>query len=313
MQSSRDVDYAERIMGARKRAARVGLLVAVATMGWSLAGGISLARADETITVKLKNGNLVRGELVERVNGDKVVLKLATGEVRTLAWADVEAPEQVGAAPPAAAPAAPPAPTPPPATNARPAAKPAPPVSAGVTVTLESNTPQTHLSVFEGSSTGTATSMRGSVSVDAQHFRYVCAAPCTKEVDPEQQYVVTGPDIKPSEPFSVSQGMKLRAEPVGSGRGLGGLALVAMGGGLGGMGIALGTIFLATEGSQNNDSRQSAGGAFLGVGVITALITLPIGIYLLATNQTKVFDAEGQRVAKPKVTPLRLGVRGVEF
>jgi hypothetical protein len=71
----------------------------------------SSAFAWEPEQVRLKNGGAVRGQLVERVPNVHVILKLATGEIRTIEWKDIATTES---APPSAeessAPAAPPFP-----------------------------------------------------------------------------------------------------------------------------------------------------------------------------------------------------------
>src|SRR5678815_4389071 len=56
------------------------------------------ARAAEPERVTLRDGSIVQGELVEKVPGDHITLKLATGEVRQIAWSDV-APEQASPPP----------------------------------------------------------------------------------------------------------------------------------------------------------------------------------------------------------------------
>ena len=75
----------------------------------------SLAHAAEPDTiVTLKNGDVARGVLVERVTGDHVTIQLSTGESRTYPWNDVESVKPLSAAPPPAstqAPASPPAPS----------------------------------------------------------------------------------------------------------------------------------------------------------------------------------------------------------
>jgi hypothetical protein len=43
-----------------------------------------------TVTVRTKNGSAYHGELIERVAGEHVVLKLETGEMKTLDWSDIE-------------------------------------------------------------------------------------------------------------------------------------------------------------------------------------------------------------------------------
>jgi hypothetical protein len=63
-------------------------LSAVAALAWILIAGS--AHADDAVTVWLKDGSIVRGELVERVPDNHVTLKLATGEVRRIEWKDLD-------------------------------------------------------------------------------------------------------------------------------------------------------------------------------------------------------------------------------
>lgn len=59
-----------------------------------------------TVTVRTLNGSAYHGELIERVAGEHVVLKLETGEVKTIDWADIDTtpPAPVRVAPREAAP-----------------------------------------------------------------------------------------------------------------------------------------------------------------------------------------------------------------
>ena len=57
----------------------LGSLVVVA-----LLAAPSVAHAQERVT--LADGTVMQGELVEKVPGDHITIKLATGEVRTIQW-----------------------------------------------------------------------------------------------------------------------------------------------------------------------------------------------------------------------------------
>ena len=67
------------------RAMRTLAVLAVACLVWT-----STASADDTITVWLKDGSMVRGELVERVPNKHLTIKLATGEVRKIEWTEID-------------------------------------------------------------------------------------------------------------------------------------------------------------------------------------------------------------------------------
>lgn len=256
--------------------------------------------ADEVVTLQLKNGGSVRGELVESVPNEKFVLKLATGEIRTVPWADVTAPEQAGHAP-----------APPPAHTAPPAPAPAPPPAprtVHVTFTSEDGG---ELQSYLGSSTGTVSSTswgpNGSYSsggyVEVEHYQFVCSAPCSKDVDPGATYRIGGTGKNPSRPFNLSGNTQLTAEVGGNlGRMLG-IPTAASGGILGVSTAALGGILLGSGKS------EGLGAALVGTGVGLLVILVPLGIYLRVSNATEVKDGAGNVIAKRP----RLSLEGVHF
>ena len=58
--------------------------------------GFAFADEQERVTQR------VQGELVEKIPGEKVVLKLATGEVRVIPWSEIVPNEPQASAPPTA-------------------------------------------------------------------------------------------------------------------------------------------------------------------------------------------------------------------
>jgi hypothetical protein len=72
--------------------------IATSSLALTLAAAITLtpmrgafaADGDANITVWTKNGDVYRGEIVERVSGDHITIKLATGETKRIEWKDVE-------------------------------------------------------------------------------------------------------------------------------------------------------------------------------------------------------------------------------
>ncbi len=260
--------------------------------------------ADEMVTLQLKNGGSVRGELVESVPNEKFVLKLATGEIRTVPWADVTAPEQAGHAP-----------APPPAHTAPPAPVPAPPPAprtVHVTFTSEDGG---ELQSYLGSSTGTVSSTswgpNGSYSsggyVEVEHYQFVCSAPCSKDVDPGATYRIGGTGKNPSRPFNLSGNTQLTAEVGGLlGRTMG--IPIAVGGTIVGLlAASFGAILLSSKTS--SDTAQVVGAASIGVGVVTLAVFIPLGIYLRVSNATEVKDGAGNVIAKRP----RLSLEGVHF
>lgn len=101
------------------------------------------------------NGSIYHGQVIERVVGDHVTLKLETGAIKTLAWEDLEESRR------------PPPPRP-------------PPVRPAVELTFASNDPRAVLQqhVLDGSDDG---------------FGDVCTAPCEKRLRPDAVYRVVVP------------------------------------------------------------------------------------------------------------------------
>lgn len=105
--------------------------------------------ADDALTVVLKNGASYHGELVERVPGDHVTLRLATGDIKTFAWSEVASAPSSAASPPTS-----------------------PVPDGGTWVHLRA--PDAVLERALGSSE--------TASGHADHFELVCAAPCDRVV-----------------------------------------------------------------------------------------------------------------------------------
>ncbi|HEX7601857.1 MAG TPA: hypothetical protein VF316_09640, partial [Polyangiaceae bacterium] len=186
--------------------ALVGALLASSAYAQELPPGVSVTQApvavsvdaDGTATVTLKNGSLYRGALIERIQGDHVTLKTATGEVKTFLWADLA---------PAAAPA-PVAPSPP----AKPLEAPGVLVtltgdegvhlervtgteSGGAWITMQSNS--------SGGSWGSGWAGQGRGGM-AVLYGPVCQAPCNVRVDSSYVYRVAGPGYVATRTFQVS-------------------------------------------------------------------------------------------------------------
>ena len=155
--------------------------------------GVSI-EDDGTATVTLRNGNLYRGALVERVPGDHVTLRMASGEVKLFSWGDLA---------PAEAPAPAPIVVAPPLANLE---------APGVLVTLAGGD-GVHLERVTGTETGGAWggsgwggsgwggSGRGTVNV---LYGAVCEAPCNVRVDSSYVYRVAGPGYTSTRTFQIS-------------------------------------------------------------------------------------------------------------
>jgi hypothetical protein len=130
--------------------------------------------------VRLKNGGMVRGTIVELVPGKEVTLVDVAGQTRKLPMSDVSY-AGPAAGEPTAAPAVP-APTP--------TAAPAPPLMEAppTGVRLLATEPNLTFHVLSGSSQGVGMGMAGSrpvvVGFEANHYDRLCTAPCTAALAP---------------------------------------------------------------------------------------------------------------------------------
>ena len=243
--------------------------------------------ADETTTINMKNGSSVRGELVERVPGEKVVLKLATGEVRIIAWNDIAHTEE----PPSQIPKQ--------------------------RVDIQSDHPGTQLQRITGQASGVGYAGGRSVYVSFESWENVCAAPCSANVDPHSMYRVDAPGMTPSRnfhlPAATQAPLKLKVEGGNAGMRIGGAYSLTFG--LTGliMGATLLPIGLALEDKASTSTLpqtfQTVGLVSLGVGAaLTAL-----GIYLFVMSGTDVKTESGQLLAKPNPSKIRLTPQGFAF
>jgi len=249
----------------RKIAARV--VVAFAVVG-SLTGN---ARADSE-TVRLANGNVYEGELVERVPGDHVTIKLATGEVRRFDWSDL--------APSAAPPTPTPTPTPtqdiaqPVPTQLGPA--PLPPRPAHVV--FQSDAKGALLMRIDQVPTNT-----GVAPFTTEVHTPVCYAPCSADVDANARYFVTGAYVSTSSHFAIPDGTStLSARTGSSGVQTAGAWMLA----LGVLSTIVGSIatpaaFVDADMQHGLNGWQEYGLATLGAGVGLVLLSIP---FLVAGN-----------------------------
>lgn len=156
--------------------------------GWAvvLVLAISLPAVAQTMppdVVRLTNGGMVRGTIVENLPGDHVTIQLTTGEMRTFPSAEVAS---AGAA---AAEVIPPAPsaalltTPIVAQPGRMAPY-APPGVPTVRVHVEATSPELTLQEVVGTSTGVVSTGRGFSTILIDNFAPLCSAPCDIELQP---------------------------------------------------------------------------------------------------------------------------------
>ena len=138
--------------------------------------------------IYLKGGGLLRGTLIDAIPGSQARIQLATGEIATVPWEQIDKIAQADQQPPA--PPAPPAPPPVPKTPKAPPA-PAPPQATG-SVTV-------HVDGADG-----AQLQMGATGHD--DWKTVCELPCEATVPAGAYYRVISEDMRPSPDFQLQAG-----------------------------------------------------------------------------------------------------------
>ncbi len=260
---------------------------------WKLAFSIAASVALTTSTalgappdtvVRLKNGDLARGTLVELVGGDHVTIILPTGETRLYKWDDVDTVKNE----PTAAP-----PPPPPVATQAPAP---PPPPSGAVVHIETNDEDARLSRLASTGEGILSvggGGYGTVTVDV--YDAVCHAPCDRLV-PAGWYNMAGEGLIPSRQFEVPArgAITVNAHMASRGRVIGGRWGLIVGIPFtiaGGFILA----FAATSSVFDPEPKSGLGGfdrtpyLAMGAGVLgLGLLGVGLGIYFLATAHSDV-------------------------
>lgn len=253
----------------------------------------AIARADGTIEVTMRDGSTFRGELVERVVGDHVTIKLATGEIRILPWAAIRPDDQRG--------------TPP-----------APPPKG--TVELHSNKPNTVLQRLVSTGTGYGYAGSRAVALAIEQYEPVCTAPCTAAYDPNGTYVVAGDGVTPSDKFHIpneGQGSAKLHVDAGSATarswGYTGLYTGIFGLIAGGTFIALGSVLdpdpqnpRYTSGAGDFEEDRNRAQTFRSVGFVAigvGLVAMGFGIWGIAASGTEVTTDSGKVIGEGTKKP----------
>lgn len=172
-------------------------------------GAITVAHADDVPEqrVWLKNGGFVRGELIDLAPGDHITIKLITGEVRKISWAEVDRTSAGGSAPTSANSGS----TQPTAsTSSAPSVLPsvttAPQSSAQVAPAASSGGPPEHAWVAVYGRKKPVV-LQGKKLDSAGEWANLCDSPCnTKLRVAEQEFRVTGNGVTPSNSFRIEPG-----------------------------------------------------------------------------------------------------------
>lgn len=279
----------------------------------------AVAHADDgMVTITLKNGSRVRGELVEEVPGDHTTIKLATGEVRVIK-ADEIAPA--------------PLPTPSEPTGSQTSddvtahrrAEPAEPPRSS---SYEERGTRVHIT--GGNYVLQRLDVEGAVSVGARSmpvelWRTVCRAPCDTEVSSMGEYRLSGDGHRASGKFSLAgDSTTIDASLGSSGAYVGGIVALGIGGGLALSGLMFVLVSSASQSSLSGDPSvdsqfQSTNSDFRSAGyvmLVGGIVVGVIGIAVLASN-TNTVKVDGRDVARSGTislgSGLALGPRGLQF
>jgi hypothetical protein len=262
------------------------------------------AAAQGTERVTLADGTVMQGELVEKVPGNHITLKLATGEIRTIAWSALAPQEQ--------------APPPPPNVSVQVGAPVAPqtttPTGPTTHVAMDADRPGVTLLRVTGLGVVQAASAYGTAYGSFMSYQPVCVAPCQADVEAGAMYRIGGDGVTPTSTFSLPPPapgrplvLHVSAGSAGARFGglwltIGGITLAATGGVLAGLFAAIGN-----EPGMNTNGWIVGGLVTAGVGVVMTAF----GIWMIAESGTSVVTDQGIPIAKghpagPRITPAGL-------
>ncbi|HEX8792206.1 MAG TPA: hypothetical protein VF765_14730 [Polyangiaceae bacterium] len=254
-------------MRPSRRAALLTTGLHIATLAYPAIARAQTTQAPPVRTVGsdiiyTKSGGMMRGTLIEVATGAQATIQLGTGEVVTVPWAEISRIEQ-GAPTPA------PSPTPSPTPAPAPTPAPGPP-DAMVVVHIDSPSP-VELQVTHG---------------QKNDWQTVCASPCDQSFPAHGTYRIAGGGVRPSSTFTLSAmhgRANLVASPSSTGWFVGGIVLLAVGGGVMLVGAFIGFIAEITatvDKSGTSTNIESTGWTMAGVGAIGLIA----GIIAMASN-----------------------------
>lgn len=245
------------------------------------------AAADTSVTVWLKNGGVIQGELVELMPNSHITLTLATGEVRRIVWDDIDH-DSLGASKPKPSPAADDetieddaAHKPNPKSKAVSDYVP-PDVSKAAVITGADGY---LLQRLEGTFSGSGSGSGGHVHVSGEVWKTICVAPCNQALPPGM-YRVDGDGIPTSRSFTLGGNERVEVSPGSSVGFYGGRTLF-----LGGLFLAIiGGIIYGREAGQNDDIAGLGKAGLIGGGT-AAVLGLPL--WLLSGTRVTVAGPSG--------------------
>src|SRR5579883_294240 len=234
--------------------------------------------------LRLRDGSVLAGEVVVSIPGDRVTLRLATGELQTIRWSELASPPEGAAAP----------------------------IENRIRVHLDTDDGRASLYRLSGTWLGYGFVLRGGVLWPRDNLVRECGAPCDTSVDATATYRIVGAGVTPSAPFTLSAGApeaRLRVHAGSATMRFAGFVITLLGAPF----VALGGSFAIIGGTMSQPSAraaetasgfQTAGYAMLGAG----LGALAIGIPLLIASRTTVDIAPAMNVGA-----IHISQQGITF
>lgn len=236
------------------------------------------AFADDAV-VKLKNGDMARGLLMELTQGDHVTIQVSSGEIRTYAWSEIDS----------VAPVTPSLPPPPAPALVQPLPPPPPREPEGALVHIVTDDEDARLSKLAGTDETSERVGTTIISLQVDVYDSLCRAPCDKRIRPGF-YRITGRDLNATDDFevpaagaiSIDAHMRSRTRArMGKSVLVSGISLLVGGGAA----FVLSALFTNTGNTSSfRPLLYGIGGAMIGLGAIG----MTLGIYFLATAHSQV-------------------------
>jgi hypothetical protein len=230
--------------------------------------------------IHLKGGGILRGTIIDAIPGNQARIQLATGEIATVPWAQIERIDHSTAPPPS--------PTPPPTTTGTAPSAAPPPPSAMVYVHIEGDSDVQLLQDKNGSG----------------DWATVCYAPCDKQMPTGPMYRVDSPSMKTSNSFHLTATDNGQHESIavhGASTPLFVLGCIAVP--VGGIAAYFGLI-LGLTGSLVSSTTGGGGGGLEAAGWLTLAVgagAVVVGVLLVISNMKTTVS---QDVAGPGATGL---------
>jgi hypothetical protein len=247
--------------------------------------------------VRLSNGDLYRGTIIEKVTGDHVTLMLPSGESRRFKMDDVAyagAADRDQPTPPAQEPA-----------SAAPAAGKVED-SNDAAIRFLSEQAEVRLLLRYGSSTGYATGARGTVGITAANYKEICTAPCKARLPVGAQRLALalgreGP-VELDNSITIKDRMTLRGHfKSNAGERSGGLAVMLIGGLAGSIVLAFGVAHTGNscDSFGNCSPALQPNGTLILGGSVVMLAGLIAGIAMLAQKDEVSIDTGAKASPRP--------------